>query len=65
VNDLFRDGIVDGSNEMAYLIAHRFSGDTSGSSLEIDMACAANACVEGVAARHQGLEICHAGVGNV
>lgn len=50
---LFCGGVVNGGYEAADLIAHCLRGDASGSRFEINVAGAANACVEGVAAGHQ------------
>ena len=52
---LFCGGVINGGYETADLIAHCLSGNASGSRFEINVAGTANARVEGVTARHQGV----------
>ena len=49
---LLRVGILDGVDEGREFVAHGLGSDTGGGSLEVDVACATDARVEGVALGH-------------
>ena len=53
--DLARLGILDGGDQGTELVAHGLGGDTGGGCLEVDVTCAADAGVEGVAPGHEGV----------
>ena len=48
-------GVLDGVDEGGELVAHGLCGDAGGGGLEVDMARAADAGVEGVALGHEGV----------
>lgn len=53
--DLARLGILNRVDQGTELIAHSLGSDASGGRLEIDVGCAADASIEGVALRHEGV----------
>lgn len=46
-------GILDGGDETRDLIAHRLCSNAGGGSLEVDVTCATNTGIEGVATGHK------------